>query len=553
MLKMAPCNNIQAIDFTNRCDNFPVSSSDPTIVTQDYTVNPSLNYPSRNAYPIPNTCAGAIPTAQGVRKNIVGNMEGATDEWIDIPYLDVYIQNCDFIGSDGVKYEPRCCTDSGCSILGTQIIAQRIAYKGDQLNCCVLDKDYTNDAGSCWARPTPDGRSFNPDPLRSGTCSPQFRNINGGWCTSEDPNTKSVFNYCMGTDLQSDDRELLYRWFEGPKTCSYYANRRLYPNYPLFQKGQDIQELSSNINSVGFQQTRTMVDNLLSRYEKMGFQLGAVPGNNKYSKYQDNFRSICSAYPGLCEQVLTRNCAAFTLEQLALQPGLIDWCGCYLSDDAYQKYVSQFQVNRECTPLCNRISSIKYPTENGLASRPCNQDLCIIDDIALTLVNTTVEGSITFGQVCGNCTGGCRCIFEDSDINIVNSKVGGNINFSQNCSGGVPQCRIVQEDGTSRLVPCDSAGTVDPLAQYNYLNEAQKITAQKEQTTSIWTIILLVIIGILIFALIVWLITRARNDSKRSIVPRLDIPDLPVVATSSSSSSRSSFLPYTQYELTRIN
>lgn len=543
---MAPCNNVQAIDFTNRCDNFPVSSSDPTVVIQDYTVNPSSSYPNRNAYPIPNTCAAAIPTAQGVRQNIVGNMEGGPDEWRDIPYLDVYIQNCDFIGSDGVKYESRCCTESGCSILGTQIVAQRIGYKGDQLNCCILDKDYTNDPAACWARRTTDGRSFNPDPLRSSTCSPAFRNINSSWCTAETPG-QSVFNYCMGVDLLPTDRELLYRWFEGPKICSYYVNRRLYPDYPLFQKGQDIQDLSLDIDSNGFQQTRTMVDNLLTRYEKMGFELGAVPGNNKYSKYQDNFRSICSNYPGLCEQVLTRNCAAFTLEQLALQPGLIDWCGCYLSDDAYQKYVSQFQVNRECTPLCNRLTSIKYPTENGLASRPCNQDLCIIDDIALTLVNTTVEGNISFGQVCGNCTGGCRCIFEDSDINIVNSKVGGNINFSQNCSGGVPQCRIVQEDGTTRLVPCDSGGAVDPLVEINYIKEAEKKSAQQQQTWNIWLIILLVILGILLFALIVWFISRPRRSSSKQNIPELLIPPKPPVAISAGNQN---LLPYTQYPLT---
>jgi len=166
--------------------------------------------------------------------------------------------------------------------------------------------------------------------------------------------------------------------------------------------------------------------------------------------------------------MLTNYCSQYSADDLVSNPNLVRWCGCYLPDSEYVKYVNQYQINKECTPLCNRRGNIPLTNPTGTSNITCTTDTCLIDNISISLLNTTVTNGINFSQLCGGCgtntsNAACTCIMENNTISAVNSKIGGGINISQSCGSSVCYEDNPNTAGPAQLqIDCNaSTGTVN--------------------------------------------------------------------------------------------
>jgi len=179
---------------------------------------------------------------------------------------------------------------------------------------------------------------------------------------------------------------------------------------------------------------------------------------------------------------------------MEFNPSIANWCGCYLNNKEYSKYVDQYQVNKQCTPLCNRTAAIPLVT-GGNQALLCDQDSCIIDDLAINLAGTTVTGKVEINQMCGNCSSGegasCACRIENNTINGLNSIIG-NINIGETCTSAV--CTQTNQDGNLVTVPCDGSSS-----QSESGDTEEEFSSVVRIVISI--VILIVIIGILFFIL----------------------------------------------------
>lgn len=115
----------------------------------------------------------------------------------------------------------------------------------------------------------------------------------------------------------------------------------------------------------GLAWSRDLLNDVFTKYQQQGFQLGALPGFAGYHLIQETFYQLCKETPGLCRTGLNQTCGTLTGSALLRNPGLVRWCGCYLPDGEYARYTNQYQVNRECTPFCNRSDTIPLTNPEG--------------------------------------------------------------------------------------------------------------------------------------------------------------------------------------------
>ena len=157
---------------------------------------------------------------------------------------------------------------------------------------------------------------------------------------------------------------------------------------------------------------------------------------------------------GLCTPGLLQVCARYTREDME-NPILRNMCGCYLPD-------SEYNVARQCDPICSNINTIKYfPLPTDKLPPTCVQNVCIIDDITIRATQSQL-GSITFDQLCKGCGGAaeCRCVIADINI-LVNNERLTNINFRQEC-GNSSTCYSNEPGKAQVQIPCDQF-----FAQFN--------------------------------------------------------------------------------------
>jgi hypothetical protein len=277
--------------------------------------------------------------------------------------------------------------------------------------------------------------------------------------------------------------------------------------------------------------------------------------------------TVCKKYPVLCESFLQKECGGANPDEFKFNQNLWNWCGCYMSDDQYQKYTDNFGVTKECTPFCNAPNTI--PLVNGDTTQPlfCLQSVCIIDDVAITLVKThfqNTNNNINFSQICSGCgsgyasgtnnqsnaantttntnlnnvsTSNCQCIISNFTLNSLNATITGDgINLSQSCNGN-SKCynTATNKDGTQTSTEVDCANNGIGI---NQSFVAQKAKQEKQANTLpiYWGILLAVIVVCLI--IILWIIFAGKkipeNDvmfsrkEKVPIPPRQPIPPRPI-------------------------
>jgi len=229
-------------------------------------------------------------------------------------------------------------------------------------------------------------------------------------------------------------------------------------------------------NFQGYLSSSNMMTGFNDLYSNWGYRFGSAIGTSTYNTIEDNVYSICQTSPGSCSDMLTNYCSQYSADDLAANPNLVRWCGCYLPDSEYVKYVNQYQINKECSPLCARNGNIPMVDPVGTTPVVCNSDTCLIDAISVNLINTTVNGGINFSQICGGCggdvtingdgtssaTSSCTCIMENNTISGFNSSIGGSINLNQQCGSSICYQDNPDVNGPAKIqIDCASAiGTV---------------------------------------------------------------------------------------------
>lgn len=223
-----------------------------------------------------------------------------------------------------------------------------------------------------------------------------------------------------------------------------------------------------------------------------------VPGVNGPTDDQLNFQNllvdVCnlSANGGNCSSLWLNQCANYVRDD-ALNPVVRKTCGCYLPATQYNQ-----QAQRTCDPICSAFGNARYfPTPTSTSPEPCASNVCVIDDVTIQVVNSTL-GNITFQQLCSNCgvAGSCQCIVEDINIISTNSNVGA-LNLQQNCGGSL-QC-FATINGASQPVDCNQ-----------YLGSFSVGTVQQQTTTfqtfiGVYAVLTVIILIVLIIALIAFI------------------------------------------------
>lgn len=209
-----------------------------------------------------------------------------------------------------------------------------------------------------------------------------------------------------------------------------------------------------------------------------------------YSSLQENFVELCAAedsIPGICSLTQLKFCNTCTRNSVTNRNATVRLCGCYVQKD------DRFDVPYQCDPLCvqEQISKKAKIQDGVLYPDKCLSDVCVMNDISINSYQSNIK-SISFTQVCPQCTGErtCICIIDTSIAGLANViGIADPITFNQYC-GSNSVC-LVTNPSTLELeeVQCKDA-----------LTDLQAETFYFPVPTSFWVI---VIICFLIFIILI--------------------------------------------------
>lgn len=368
--------------------------------------------------------AGAIIVASGFIKDII-------DE-DDCYYNDMKVPSK--VGGYG-------CCRGACAIRGKEGSCQRniFGYKADVFQCCIQDfycktnngknlSDTGNNALSTSDNlaNTDDGTTvgdvmplcYQQKDNRTYACDPHYRGMNQSFCKD------ILLEYCTGqVPYLPNQSSLLQAWVPGsdPINVNGYevsapclnflarllagpTNSEICTWDDFVQKTPEI--VKSNIRGADFVTAQKLLDQVLTTYLKVhGNPVQSINSDGYYenSAFIEWYFNFCTKYPILCQESLRDNfCVDYSLNNLADNPSLANWCGCYLPKEEYNQY-TQYNVDISCTPTCNRANTIPLADDITGKKDICTQNVCIMDDIAVRLIKTESSGNISFTQACHSC------------------------------------------------------------------------------------------------------------------------------------------------------
>ena len=502
----------------------------------------------------------------------IGNDEWTNVSWSSMPdYSGLWAgkyynygndghAQCSFTSCDYYHQQDVGCCNGCCGIIGgSGLVCKRRAFNGNPISCAFQDKTCSSSPSACW-----DGSD-----TKFKTCHPQYRDMT----TQESINL--IIPYCRGDDIpqnptSEDIVNFIARWLykptyqdltghalptgitdgAAPYTDIYGVRRRGDPsrNVPsapcqiamgryMFTDKMATVSTSGDVIG-GLAAGESCITDINSQYPITNFGKSvAVPMfQGMLSTYFNKLNgtlvlsedtptttddlntyiyNVCSLYPGMCDTFLKSYCSALTPELLTNDPSYIKWCGCYMPDSVYSKWTDLYGINLECTPPCNITGNIRVSDEIGLPKK-CSQSTCVIDDISLTLAQSTA-GTINFNQICGGCNfGTCNCTITGLTIQGISSDFP-SINIGNACMGTGSKCyKETSENGVviSQLIDCFDGTLVTNT-------ESDKQKRLRDRNVSAITVI-----GVT-FAIIVigWLIKSLAVDFMKATTP-VDISGL---------------------------
>jgi hypothetical protein len=483
----------------------------------DYFLRPDIC--ATSLFPIPPLGEGVTGSFTLPENNLINDDNGNIPSNISLP-PNINVQSCCTCGTFGsvilndplsncegispvCNGEVRYTVDGEqfCYInnAGLQAVYQRASFHADPLTCCLKNNVCNSDAYSCYER---------EDYER--TCAPEYRDV------VSDPCYAIIEPICAEPD----------NWLQPitangvSMTCNQYIDHLIGQYGPNDEKRcLNISSLQNNVqgcqpidlqifipNAKGYSQAKDIINRVISKYNNQGYRLGADIGDADYGPFQDAIKQTCCKYPDLCKTNIIENCQSIDPLRINYKPREKEWCGCYLPDSAYEKYINVYGINKECTPYCNGIDNI--PTTNVSGSGiPCRQNVCLIDDVTINIINSDI-GQINIGNFCGGCQSAnqsafissCICIIDNNTINIINEKIGGQVNIVNQCGSTKCTKTATPEQINKGLpsfldIPCDSSPDFDPFIQYEQKQEQERI-AKNSNFITIFLIALFVVLAI---------------------------------------------------------
>lgn len=491
-------------------------------------------------YYLPNFCAKSGNAGKNYRVSWCDKI-GDDGEWYpkSTGGSDIH-RNCTYDSCEPYRaFDTYCC--SGCcgTYGGSGVDCQRKKFAGDSVVCCLKDLNFVNKpiyvrnpANTVGIDAGPGIAGCYSDTAMKRTCSPCNRDIttyDGGKVDGSDYNCgtygndscrDAMYDYCSGADLlDPNDLSWMTRWTGTPpesegivdQPCVYALKRNLYPSVTY--------DVISNMNPIGTAGTcapvlqgiplstsgtvwsQGLMNAVFTKYAENGFYIGAIPGTVGYNEFQEFLYELCCAYPIICQDGLNSTCSMYSAQRLTTNANIAGWCGCYLPEAEYTTYINNYQINKECTPMCNRVSTIPMVYGDG-SPISCTQSVCMIDNNTIGLANSTVNGGINFNQVCGNCgeDASCTCIVSGNTVEGAGASIGGGINLNNYC--GSTQCSVPNPNGGSPsvlTVPCDQMNDPDSaFSQQLALYYAEQAAIKRDQIITVLIVIFIALVIIII-------------------------------------------------------
>lgn len=436
-------------------------------------------------YEVPDFCTFAGPAGKSHRESVCSSLSTG-GEW----EYSSEGGSCNY--NDCHAYQstsPGCCKGC-CGIVGEGAVCERVKYTGDPVQCCINDMfcanvDELQNPPQCYSD------------LNNGqhTCDHLHRSMSSTGCQDV------MTDYCLGSDGSPD---WLERWtpdgeIQGPCAKAVYRNLTKSCDYVVEVTGACLPNLETPIDAEGFFWSQNLVAQAFQKFTSEGGVLGAFPGFPGYNPWQGFMHDqICCPFPSLCQGSLQQICENKNTEDLSKNPGEAQWCGCHLPLSEYEQYSVLYNIQPQCTPICNRLGVIPKVGNSGVPIT-CNQNICLIDNVTLNLINAQVRGGINFEQVCSGCQGAqCSCIVSDTTIDISNSTIGGNfVPIAEGCGSSTCYQTNNTSLGPERipiLCPAGVSQGNNPFATY----QATQVAGQQKASKTGWMITVFVAAGLLL-------------------------------------------------------
>lgn len=331
---------------------------------------------------------------------------------------------------------------------------------------------------------------------------------------------------------------------------------------------------------------KAMLRSVVNKYYNSGGNLLDPITITKDFTFVNWLYSVCETYPGLCKEILEAPngiCAAVTPEDFKANPFAMNWCGCYMTDKQYEKYQNDFGITKQCTPYCNAADVIPLTDVNNVIQQ-CNQSICLMDNVTITLAKSRVNGPLTLNQVCSSCSptsnsglnyntntsdtkgslnpynyntsntygsksvgvtsgannntqqtlnintaNSCQCILDNFTLTGIGTTFNGGINLSQACNGNAKCYKDVpQSDGTNLKVEIDCHS--DSISQNDTIIKAeQELIKKAGNISSAWVILLFIILVAAIILIWILLDPRKIPESDKVFTKKTTIQGPPVI------------------------
>lgn len=199
---------------------------------------------------------------------------------------------------------------------------------------------------------------------------------------------------------------------------------------------------------------------------------------------QNELLSTCVQIPGICGVSESSQCGGCSRDEIANSFNLLEYCGCYSPPDPQfnDKTVPQ------CDYLCTNAASSKLRDVTSGGVLQCGQTSCVINNISITGTGNAAGsgGSVSFEQVCSQCSGsdGCKCFIDVSVPNVIsNLGLKGEATFTNSCP--YSECYTTDVNGQNPvIVDCNQ-----------YVNQPVKVPLS---TSLLWFLLFLFVLGLFV-------------------------------------------------------
>jgi hypothetical protein len=331
------------------------------------------------------------------------------------------------------------CNAAACATRGFTQSCARVGFRGDPVVCCFNDYACDNEEDKCFQTPE-----------RQRTCPLEYRNLASSTCRGV------IEDYCTGDALFPSQSSWLEMWLDDAEVeinsgmaasddkyrATFYSNEvdvsERGKRYPLGEKQPCLRAIARNVTQQtvctwddlqggtvitgvydpeGLEWGREIIKKVVEKFtdeneEGLLQGINRPGGNGNQNSFYNTLWSLCNKIPLLCtngnevnpEGILHNLCSNVTPENISDSPNLIRWCSCYMNESYYTRYQDNFNISKECTPMCNREGVIPSINSDG-ERNVCIQNLCMLNDVNINITSAQFgeNSSINFSQLCSSC------------------------------------------------------------------------------------------------------------------------------------------------------